>query len=182
MAAENKFEFFPFAEVHLPLLRHWLAQPHVAEFWQETENEAELREKFLHGLHERGVRPFVILLGRKPIGYIQSSEAAKVGGGWWANEKPGVFGVDQFIGDADLVGKGHRTKLIREFLECLFADHAVTEVITDPDPRNLRAIRAYEKVGFRRESEITTPGGPAILLRLRRDEFLGKAAKQMELP
>jgi RimJ/RimL family protein N-acetyltransferase len=181
MADENKFNFVPFAEEHLALLQNWLAQPHVAEFWQETNNEAELREKFLHNLHERGVKPYVILLGDKPIGYIQSYEAVKVGGGWWASEKAGVHGVDQFIGDPALLGKGHGTKLISEFLQALFFDHAVTEVITDPDPKNARAIRAYEKVGFLKEGETTTPGGPAILFRLTRDQFLGSAARQLEL-
>src|SRR5258708_3500010 len=33
----------------------WLKEPHVAEFWQETENEEAFRQKFLHKLRERGV-------------------------------------------------------------------------------------------------------------------------------
>ena len=38
------------------------------------------------------------------------------------------------------------------------------EIITDPDPANARAIRAYEKAGFSQTGEIVTPGGVALLM------------------
>jgi aminoglycoside 6'-N-acetyltransferase-1b len=37
----------------------------------------------------------------------------------------------------------------------------VTRIQTDPSPRNARAIRCYEKAGFRRVGTIVTPDGPA---------------------
>jgi aminoglycoside 6'-N-acetyltransferase len=37
-------------------------------------------------------------------------------------------------------------------------------VITDPEPGNARAIRAYEKAGFRKERLVDTPNGPALLM------------------
>jgi RimJ/RimL family protein N-acetyltransferase len=46
----------------------------------------------------------------------------------------------------------------------LWADPAVTKVQTDPSPDNARAIRAYEKAGFKRVRELTTPDGPALLM------------------
>ncbi|HSM07403.1 MAG TPA: hypothetical protein VLA33_00110 [Gemmatimonadota bacterium] len=36
----------------------------------------------------------------------------------------------------------------------------------DPHPDNARAIRCYEKVGFKRAGEIVTPDGRALLMRL----------------
>lgn len=145
-----------------------MKQPHVAQYWQETDDEIKFRHKFLVELQQRGVCPYIIFLSNRPIGFIQSYEACKVGGGWWPNEEPGVFGIDQFIGEPDLVGKGYGTQLIQAFVDRLWTDPKVRQIITDPDPKNGRAIRAYEKVGFIKEQEITTPGGPAILLRLNR--------------
>ena len=46
----------------------------------------------------------------------------------------------------------------------LFADPQVTRIQTDPDPRNARAIRCYEKAGFRAVGEVRTPDGVALLL------------------
>ena len=34
----------------------------------------------------------------------------------------------------------------------------------DPSPRNSRAVRCYEKAGFRRVGLIQTPDGPALLM------------------
>jgi aminoglycoside 6'-N-acetyltransferase len=37
-------------------------------------------------------------------------------------------------------------------------------VVTDPDPRNARAIRAYEKAGFVKDNLVDTPDGIALLM------------------
>ena len=36
--------------------------------------------------------------------------------------------------------------------------------MTDPDPDNARAIRAYEKAGFSKDRLIDTPDGVALLM------------------
>lgn len=166
----TEFEFIPLKEEHIPLMRRWLKEPHVAEFWQESEDENEFREKFLHKLLQRGVSPFIIEIDGKPIGYIQHYEADKVGGGWWPDAKSGTFGIDQFIGESEFVGRGVGTEVIKHFTNQLFKNRSVLEVITDPDPRNARTIRAYEKVGFKKVAEVTTPGGAAILMSLPRSD------------
>jgi aminoglycoside 6'-N-acetyltransferase len=38
------------------------------------------------------------------------------------------------------------------------------KVLTDPSPTNTRAIRAYEKAGFRQERPVSTPDGDALLM------------------
>lgn len=165
------FAFKPFQAQHILLLQNWLKQPHVAEFWQETDNEEELKQKFLHKLHERDVRPYIVELNGRPIGYIQDYEACKVGGGWWPDVEAGVFGIDQFIGEPELVNRGIGTAMIREFVVGLFTNKAVRQIIIDPDPKNQRAIRAYEKVGFKKEKIIKTPGGAALLMSLTREDL-----------
>lgn len=161
-----KIDFLTLEESHIPLLLKWLKEPHVAEFWQETDDVTEFREKFLNKLPEGGVSAFVIAVDSKPIGYIQYYEACKVGGGWWPDADNGTFGIDQFIGEPNMIGKGLGTEIIKRFVANIFLLTKATNVITDPEPKNKRAIRAYEKAGFRAIGEIKTPDGQALLMRI----------------
>jgi aminoglycoside 6'-N-acetyltransferase len=36
--------------------------------------------------------------------------------------------------------------------------------VTDPDPKNARAIRAYENAGFERDRLVDTPDGISLLM------------------
>lgn len=57
---------------------------------------------------------------------------------------------------------------MKAVVELPLAQLHITEVQTDPDPSNLRAIRCYEKVGFRGVDETVTSDGPALLMRIER--------------
>jgi RimJ/RimL family protein N-acetyltransferase len=84
---------------------------------------------------------------------------------WWPDEHdPGVRGIDQFLASPEQLDRGIGTRLIRDFVSMLFEDSRVTRVQVDPEPRNARAIRCYEKVGFRTVREIVTPDGSAVLM------------------
>lgn len=150
----------------LPMLHAWLQRPHVAEWWIPTPPLAEMIVDFTPltriGGREQG---FIALEGSNAIGYIQSYVAMDAGGGWWEEEQdPGVRGIDQFLADADQLGRGLGTAMVRAFVARLFDDAAVTRIQTDPDPRNVRAIRCYEKAGFRALKEVDTPDGRALLM------------------
>ena len=62
-----------------------------------------------------------------------------------------------------MIGRGHGSAFIRHFADRLLAI-GTPRVVIDPDPANARAIRAYEKAGFRRERIVDTPDGPALLM------------------
>ena len=66
-------------------------------------------------------------------------------------------------GEPDLVGKGHGSAFIRAYADRLLAAGAPM-VLTDPDPTNRRAIRAYEKAGFTPDHVVDTSEGPALLM------------------
>lgn len=163
---ETEITFRKLKAEDIPLLRQWFKEPHVAEFWEEPTSETELRDKYLRQLKARDVRSYIIYLGSEPIGYIQEYEACLLSGGWWPDAQPGTFGMDQFIGRPDLINKGIGTRVIRFFTEVLFTNPDVLEIIADPSPKNERAIRAYEKAGFKHMGPVTTPGGEALLMKL----------------
>ncbi len=111
------------------------------------------------------MRAYFAYLNDEPIGFIQSYVAAHAGDGWWPEERDlGVIGIDQFLADEPRLNRGIGTAMVRAFVEMLFEDPATTRVQTDPNPGKARAIRCYEKAGFRRVGEVDTPDGTALLM------------------
>jgi aminoglycoside 6'-N-acetyltransferase len=62
-----------------------------------------------------------------------------------------------------MIGRGHGSHFIRQFVDALLRS-GTPRVVTDPDPANSRAVRAYEKAGFERNRLVDTPDGPALLM------------------
>ena len=151
------------------MLHEWLNRPHIVEWWGGEDARpslADVRQQYLpRVMAEESVTPYIVMLGAEPIGYAQSYVAMGSGGGWWEEETdPGVRGIDQSLANAEQLGRGLGTRMVRALVELLFADPSVTKIQTDPDPRNLRAIRCYEKAGFVRQKVIATPDGPALYM------------------
>jgi RimJ/RimL family protein N-acetyltransferase len=85
-----------------------------------------------------------------------------------------AIGVDLFIGEADLVGRGHGPAMLRQFLrDVAFPFHRIDVCVIGPAVTNVPAIRAYEKAGFRPLREVSVPGerDPEFLMRLTREEL-----------
>jgi aminoglycoside 6'-N-acetyltransferase len=68
-----------------------------------------------------------------------------------------------------MVGIGHGSAIVRQFVEELFAEGA-PRVIIDPHPDNARAIRAYEKAGFREIDRRTSRYGDVVLMAIEAEE------------
>ncbi|UQA54913.1 GNAT family N-acetyltransferase [Polyangium aurulentum] len=171
--------FRPVTEGDMPLLHAWHQRPHVAEWWQPVPSIDELRADYLSHPVDPDVKPLDTPAGALyylacengvPFGYIQVYHVmTSQESGWWLDETdPHALGIDQFIADADRLGKGLGTRMIRAFLDTLFADPRVTKVQTDPSPTNPRAVACYRKAGFRDVGVVDTPDGPALLMRVLR--------------
>lgn len=162
----QRFSFRPLQLTDLPMLHEWQSRPHWVEWWGQAPTMAEVEAEYIPWItNPSKVQPQIALLDGKPFGYIQSYVAMDSGGGWWEDETdPGVRGIDQSIADATQLGRGLGTAMVKAWVAKLFTDPQVTHIQTDPDPRNARAIRCYEKAGFRAAGEVQTPDGTALLM------------------
>ena len=155
-------------ESDLGLARRWLLEPHVRRWWNDDPSEADYPEGTLAEWRAaiRGEDPtdmFVIKMDGSPIGAIQSYRVGDYPD--YALEtgvREPAISVDLFIGDADLIGKGHGPALLRVFLKGAFARYGIDYCVIGPARSNVAAIRAYEKVGFRhlrdyREEDTSDP-------------------------
>ena len=153
----------------LPMLHGWLNRPHIVEWWggeaaRPTLDEVQA-EYHPDALAAHNVTPYIAMLGDQPIGYAQSYIAMGSGDGWWEEiTDPGVRGIDQSLAHPDQLGQGLGTQMVKALVARLFSDPAVTAVQTDPALHNARAIRCYEKAGFRQVKTVITPDGPAVYM------------------
>jgi aminoglycoside 6'-N-acetyltransferase len=154
------YEFRPMTADHLPMIRRWLDAPHVAQWWGEPETQYEL---ISDDLSHAAMDQFVVVTDERPFAYLQCYDPEAWPEGGLAPQPRGARGIDQFIGEADMIERGHGSAFIRAFVDRLLTAGTPC-VLTDPNPANLRAIRAYEKAGFRRNRIAATPDGPALLM------------------
>jgi RimJ/RimL family protein N-acetyltransferase len=166
--SSREITFCPLSVSDLPVLHAWLARPHVAEWWgPPPASLADLAAEYAPAIDGSIQQQcYIAYLGPQPLGFIQAyAPVAFHAEGWWRDEHdPGVRGIDQFLAEPDQLGRGLGTAMVRAFVARLLADPAVTRIQTDPDPTNRRAIRCYEKAGFRAAGEVHTPDGWALLL------------------
>jgi aminoglycoside 6'-N-acetyltransferase len=154
------YVFRPMSAADLPMVADWLAAPHVAAWWGAPEQQyALISEDLAHPAMDQ----FIVALDQRPFAYLQCYDPNA-----WPDHGFGAFpdgtrGIDQFIGEAALVDRGHGSAFIRRFANDLFAG-GTPRVLTDPSPDNARAIKAYEKAGFGRHGLVDTPDGPALLM------------------
>jgi aminoglycoside 6'-N-acetyltransferase len=155
-----EYSFRPLTGKDMPLLARWLAEPHMAAWWGDA---AAALEEIREHMDSISVEPFIVELDGRPIGYIQSYDPHLEDDHPYADQPFGTLGIDVSIGVPELLGKGHGSAIVRQFAEMLFEEGA-PRVIIDPDPTNLRAIRAYEKAGFRQLGRRTSVYGEAMLM------------------
>lgn len=140
----------------------WLRRPHVSRWWDDPP-EIALGEIAAH-LDSALVAPFRAITDGRAIGYLQIYHA-NPDPFWAAHDLPReTFGIDLFIGEAELLGRGWGPRLIGLALRRLFAIPEVARVHIDPDPENSAAIRAYARAGFRGSTIIDTPDGACLYM------------------
>jgi len=105
---------------------------------------------------------FIVAADKRDFAYLQCYNLSAWNAGF-GPQPEGTRGLDQFIGEADMLDCGHGSAFIRTFSDRLLVS-GTPRVIIDPDPANTRAIRAYEKAGFCRDRVVDTPDGPALLM------------------
>ncbi len=84
-----------------------------------------------------------------PVGFMQLIDAAEEETHYWGDVPTGPWAIDIWIGEARHRGQGIGEEMMRQALERCFARPAVDHVLIDPLLRNERAIRFYERIGFR---------------------------------
>jgi aminoglycoside 6'-N-acetyltransferase len=154
------YQFRPMSAADLPMVRHWLQAPHVAQWWHDPDAQFALVSE---DLGHAAMDQFIVTADDRPFAYLQCYDPTAWPEGGLGAQPRGTRGIDQFIGEPDMIDRGHGSALIRGFVDRLL-QAGTPRLVTDPDPANGRAVRAYEKAGFEKARLVDTPDGRALLM------------------
>jgi aminoglycoside 6'-N-acetyltransferase len=151
MTTATTYEFRQPAMDDLGLLMEWQARPHVRAWWDSDERYDE------EDLSDPRVSRWIVSSNGRPFAYMQDYTVH----GWQDHHfydlPEGSRGIDQYIGDPEMIGIGHGSAFIKMRMQVLFNEGAPV-IATDPHPDNQRAIAVYRKLGF-------APAGPPQVTR-----------------
>jgi aminoglycoside 6'-N-acetyltransferase len=105
--------FHPMTTADLPLVRRWLAEPHVVEWWGDP---AEQYALVSGDLEEPAMDQFIVSVEDRPFGYIQCYDLTAWNSGFGSHPK-GTRGIDLFIGEPGMIERGHGSAFIRAFVD-----------------------------------------------------------------
>lgn len=152
------FEFRLLTPTDFPQMLEWLSKSHVKQWWDDGEDTLEKVARN-YGEECDDVKKFILIEAKaaseKSIGYFQY---------YFASDNQ--IGIDQFIGESDYLDRGIGEQTIKMFIELIKSKHKPKAIILDPSPENKRAIRCYEKVGFKHyETKMIEDGKLAYMMR-----------------
>ena len=141
-----------YTDSDLPLMFKWLTDDRVLAYYEGRDvryTMETLADQYREEIPD-GFR-MIFEYGHTPIGYGQayrlSGELFEEYG--YPDSGRNVFAMDQFIGEPDCWNKGIGTAYLKLMAEYLKEEKAAERILLDPHKNNPRAVRAYEKAGFR---------------------------------
>ncbi len=172
----QKIHFKPLRKTQEEMVKQWLSQDYVAEFWRGAglQNTLKSISRFVNGEQT----PFTLWIaydGKIPFGYLMTSKIefekdhlhAK-----YLTPSSKAISLDLLIGNPSYLGRGFGHRMIKELLLQKFSD--ATDVFIDPGTDNPKAIHVYEKVGFRKLEEFIPewdPSCPCVLMHLKMEQL-----------
>lgn len=179
MFSNTRISFRKLTIDDLLLMQRWLNQSFVHEFYDKDKENTldEITKRY--GPKIKGEQPtncYLVLYDNQSVAYIQSykvNDWPEFGDYVKCNDE--TASVDLFIGDENFMGKGFGSLMLIKFLkEKVFSGNQFTSCIIGPEPENKRAIRAYEKVGFKYQKTIKIPTSKetTYIMELKREDLL----------
>jgi aminoglycoside 6'-N-acetyltransferase len=138
----------------------WRNSPHVREWWDPDEPpvamDGVIEELGIRGAGDDPTVPCIIELAGEAVGFIQFYpwDAEKVYLAEIELRLPeGAWGLDIFIGDAGLAGRGIGSRAVRLLSDHLFAEKSATVVALITESSNARSHASYRHAGMRVSGE-----------------------------
>jgi len=129
----------------LEILIYWDTQPHVID--SDPDDDWNWKYELKRFPHWR--EQLIAELEGNPLGLIQIIDPAKEESHYWGEVEQDLRAIDIWIGEKENLGKGYGTQIMQLAINKCFATKEVKAILVDPLETNIKAIRFYEKLGFK---------------------------------
>ncbi|MEV7023050.1 GNAT family N-acetyltransferase [Kitasatospora sp. NPDC093558] len=150
----------------LDLLAGWMNDPEVAAFW-ELAGPPAVTERHVRAQLDGDGRsvPCLGLLDGAPMSYWEVYRADLDPLAAHYPARPHDTGVHLLLGPAASRGRGLGAVLLAALADRILRQRPGCErVVAEPDVRNVRSVRAFERAGFRPAGELDLPDKRAALM------------------
>lgn len=152
-AKDGPISLRPLEQSDAPLLLRWLTDPRNLEYW-EGPHEIFTPERIQEDFYTEEWNGSACIIGYegRDIGYVQAYQLDEEMFGEYQYHRTDLktFGIDQFIGEPELWGKGIGRKFISLICGYLKNNCGAQAIVLDPHADNPRALRCYEACGFKK--------------------------------
>jgi RimJ/RimL family protein N-acetyltransferase len=145
---------------HQEIIFHWLEEPHIREFWDNSQEHKDDILNFIHGRKQHYFygttqywlgyiedQPFSFILSDPILASqadttdLQKKHLSKTGR---------TIILDFCIGCKEFIGKGLAAPILKAFMTFYHAeiDPTTDTFFIDPNENNPRAVHVYKKAGF----------------------------------
>ena len=152
----------PVVEADWPLIKSWLARPDIEDWWgpKATSEAAVMMAmssphalcRIIEVCSSKGSDQ-----DRQPVGYAHALDATLCGEALPSALEPGTWDVDLFVASERHRNIGIGQQGLHILCREVFATTLAVAVCVFADVANERAVRAYEKAGFRWKQVWRTP-------------------------
>ena len=155
------YRFRSFVDADASMVERWLKSPEVVRWWGDpAEQFALLKED----LDDPLMRQWIVEHCQRPFAYAQAYEAHAWQQVHLRHLPGGAQVVDLFIGEPDMLGRGHGSAFLRLLAGKLIREGAPLIAI-DPIADNFRARRAFAPAGFVEEAVVQAKQGMVVLMK-----------------
>jgi RimJ/RimL family protein N-acetyltransferase len=165
-AFSGEFSLRPLDIDHdLDLVHSWMNDPEVARYWRKPWPRDRIASYLREQHRSPHLDPYLGVLGGVPMSYWEIYRADLDPLAEFYAARKHDAGVHMLLGPAECRGRGLAVDLFRAVSTWqLEADPRAARVVAEPDIENKRVIRALERAGFRRVTDLDLPNKRAALM------------------
>ncbi|MGW0733678.1 GNAT family N-acetyltransferase [Streptomyces sp. NPDC002851] len=149
----------------LALVHGWMNDPEVARFWEMAQPEQQIEAYLREQRASAHSTPYIGCIDGTPMSYWELYRADLDPLAAHYSSKARDAGVHLLLGPSDFRGRGLGARLLRAVSDWQLAVQPYAErVVAEPDVRNVRSVRAFERAGFRKARELDLPDKRAAFM------------------